>query len=468
MALTEREKVIAREALKKAQQTPPAPAASISWEEFDKLSNSTSNTEAPANDKSFVQKAAEVVPNLAVGFAKGAGSTLAGASKLGEKYLLNPIDRLMGNKVSETSSVEELGIDKSLEATNTTQKIGKGIEQIVEFLIPGSASVKAGKAAKVALGGSKLAKAAGLGTRAITEAGIVGGQTAIQQGQIDDKAKTTAIVAALFPVAGAGLTSIKLGAGKVGQKIEQSVIRPSAEDIKDGFNIQNLAKYKVGGSIKEVIANTHIKLNELGQQLKNKLAGSNASLNLNSIFEETSEDLLKNKGVNFGNVTAIKRVLEDQLKPEILEQAGQNGLIDLVEANFIKRGAGTKGAWAYGRVEPDASAVERVYTTFYNKLKTAIEKNAPEGVKELNKQMSDLIPISNAALRRLPVEQRNNMISLTDSIGLFSAIFDPRSLALLGANRLAKSGKFGNFLMNVAESVKKPSATSVGKRIFGN
>lgn len=99
---------------------------------------------------------------------------------------------------------------------------------------------------------------------------------------------------------------------------------------------------------------------------------------------------------------------------------------------------------------------------------SAIEKNAPEGVKELNKQMSDLIPISNAALRRLPVEQRNNMISLTDSIGLFSAIFDPRSLALLGANRLAKSGKFGNFLMNVAESVKKPSATSVGKRIFGN
>jgi hypothetical protein len=73
-------------------------------------------------------------------------------------------------------------------------------------------------------------------------------------------------------------------------------------------------------------------------------------------------------------------------------------------------------------------------------------------VKELNKQMSELIPISNAALRRLPVEQRNNMIGLTDSIGLFSSIFDPKALALIGANKLARSGKFGEFLMKVAES----------------
>lgn len=435
-------------------------------------SASIPESSAQPKEKTGLQKAAgllptNLVPNLAAGAAKGLGSTLAGASALGEKILQAPL-KALGMKTPESTGAEELGLKDKLKPEGTAQEIGFGLEQIAEFLVPGGASLKAGKAAELALGASKLAKAGKLGARVATEAALAGGQTALQQGQLDDKAKTNAIVAALFPVIGSGLTALKSGAGKVGQRIEQSVIKPNAEDLADGFDIKNLSKYKVGGSLKEVVANTHTRLNELGQQLKNKLAGANVSVNLNNIFEEAANDLLKNKGVNFGNVGAIKRVLEDQLKPEILEQAGQNGLVDLVEANFIKRGAGTKGAWAYGRVEPDASAVEKVYTTFYNKLKTAIEKNAPEGVKDLNKQMSELIPISNAALRRLPVEQRNNMIGLTDSIGLFSAMFDPKSLALLGANRLARSGKFGNFLMNVAESIKKPSATQVGKRIFGN
>ena len=157
--------------------------------------------------------------------------------------------------------------------------------------------------------------------------------------------------------------------------------------------------------------------------------------------------------------------MENQLLPEIKEQAGQRGVVGLLKATDIKRGAGTKGSWAYNRPEPDANAIEKVYTTFYNKLKIAIEKNAPQGVKEINKKMSDLIPISNAALRRLPVEQRNNIISLTDSIGLFSSMFDPRSLALIGANRLSKSGKFGQFLVNLAERTPK---TGIGQRIFLN
>lgn len=88
---------------------------------------------------------------------------------------------------------------------------------------------------------------------------------------------------------------------------------------------------------------------------------------------------------------------------------------------------------------------------------------------ELNKQISELIPISNASLRRLPIEQRNNVISLTDSIGLYGAMFDPKALVLIGANRLSKSGKFGNFLVNVSERIGKSKLPSgnVGSRVFG-
>jgi hypothetical protein len=71
------------------------------------------------------------------------------------------------------------------------------------------------------------------------------------------------------------------------------------------------------------------------------------------------------------------------LQSEIKQVAGKDGKVDLVEATNIKRGAGSKGAWAYNRPEADASAIEKVYTEFYNVLKNHIEKSAPAGVKAI-------------------------------------------------------------------------------------
>jgi hypothetical protein len=60
-----------------------------------------------------------------------------------------------------------------------------------------------------------------------------------------------------------------------------------------------------------------------------------------------------------------------------------------------------------------------------------------------------------AALRRLPVEQRNNALSLTDSIGLFSSIFDPKALLVLGATKAANSGRVGNVLQKAGAAIRK-------------
>ena len=108
----------------------------------------------------------------------------------------------------------------------------------------------------------------------------------------------------------------------------------------------------------------------------------------------------------------------------------------------------------HNRPEADASAIEKVYTEFYNVLKNQIEKSAPEGVKDINKQLSEIISIQNAALRRLPVEQRNNLFSLTDSMGLMSALIDPKALLLLGATRAARSGRVGNALTKAGQAIR--------------
>jgi len=254
---------------------------------------------------------------------------------------------------------------------------------------------------------------------------------------------------------------IQKGAGnvleKTGQKIQNTVIKPSIRDVKDGFKIENVSKYDVGGSLPETIAKTHTKMNSLVQELNAKLKGSTNKSDLNEVYKQTIKELGGDKAMSFGDNSAISRVLKS-LKSEI-QQVSPDGKVDLIRATNVKRGAGSKGAWAYNRPEADSSAIEKVYSKFYSVLKKNIEKNAPEGVGDINKQISELIPISNAALRRMTVEERNNALSLMDNIGLVSSVFDPRSLALFGTNRLLKSGKVGNALTKAGQKLKGTTGT---------
>lgn len=396
------------------------------------------------------------------GFGKGVGkgllSTVRGASSLGEKMIKSvgrvatpkSLEKAFGFQKADQTTAEKVISDESVTPVGTGEKIGFGAQQLAEFLVPSS---------KIA----KLSKGRNLLTRSAIEGSAVGGQTAIQQGGFDEDAKVNAIVGAMFPVVG---SVVSRGIGKlkpVGEKIQSTVIRPNARDMKDGFKVENLTKYGVGGTTEEVVANTHIAINQRMQRLQSMLENTDATVDLREVVRNTQDRLLKDKASDFGNIKAIKRVAES-LGDEVAEVA-PGGIVDLVRATNVKRGAGAKGSWAFNRPETDASAVESVYTTFYDEIKKAIESQSPETLRTINKEISELIPLSNAALRRLPVEQRNNIISLTDSIGLFSAMFDPRALALIGANRLSKSGKFGQYLIDVS---KKAPKSAIGKRFLGN
>lgn len=363
-------------------------------------------------------------------------------------------------------------------ATTGAQETGQFAEQIAEFLMPSSKILNVEKGLTGLVKGAGLIQGATkLGIRSAVSGGTTGAISAIQnQGQIDDNVKTNAIIGALFPVAGKiigkGLEATSGGLKTIGQKIQQSVIKPSVNDVRDGFKIENLNKYKLGGSLQETLAKTNNAMNDLSTQLKSKLAGSHIGVNLNTAVENTVRRLTGNKITNFGDNAGISRVLNN-LQNEVLDVAGKNGLVDLVDANVIKRGAGTKGSWVFGNPDPDARAVEKVYNTFYNELKTSIENAANQsgqtGIKEINKQLSELIPINNAVLRRIPIAERNNAISLTDLISLTGSVLDPRALILTGVNRLSKSGQVGNLLVRASEAIKNPTGgNSVKQRLFGN
>lgn len=401
---------------------------------------------------SFLRGAGEFVK----GAAKGVVSTATGAAALGERLFARPLlpsraERALLETPETGETVAERLIPPSLRVPTPPQRLGFQTEQIAEFLAPSR-------------GISRLTLGLKTVPRALREAGVFGVQRALQKGEIDEDVKTAAIAGGLFPLGGATFAGAKRLFKPVGEKIQAVVLKPTARDIQDGFKIEDVNKYKLGGSVQETLTKAQVRMNELSDRLGSLLEAKKTKLNLNKVFAETSEAISKFKQRHFGDIAANQRVLT-QLQSEIKEVAGDKGLVNLVEATNVKRGAGTKGSWAFGRADPDSSAIETVYTTFYGKLKTAIERSAPPGVKEINKQISEIIPISNAALRRTPIELRNNILGITDSLSLFGALFDPRALALLGASRLSRSGTFGAYLAKLGEQL--PSRTAIGRRIFG-
>lgn len=427
----------------------------------------------------------QISTDLGMGVLKGAGSTLKGLGQIGSDILNNTVGRVTniltgkGNVSSkpispiyDKTTPESQKVDELLNPNGTAENIGYGAEKIAEFLAPSAEIAKGTKALTGLVKGTDMAS--GLlrtGIKAGTEALSTGAISTAQQGGINDQVKTNALVGGLFSLAGsgisAGIKALSNPAKSLGEKIATTVIKPNASDMADGFNVKNLQKYDLGGTLEQTMAKTQNKLNDLSTQLKTKLAGSNTSINLNTIYDDTVKSLEGNRAKNFGNIKGTERVLQS-LKDEIIQVAGNNGLVSIPEAQLVKQGAGTKGSWVFGSGDPDASAVEKVYNAFYSNLKTAIEKNSPEGVKEINKQISELIPISNAVIRRLPVAQRNSVLGLTDHIGLFGAVFNPKELLMLGASKLSKSGQFADYLTKVADNMKNyQPTTAVGQRILG-
>lgn len=254
-------------------------------------------------------------------------------------------------------------------------------------------------------------------------------------------------------VAGGGVVAKGIGSflGSLGDKVLNTVIRPTSNDIADGFSINTIKKYNLGGSLSKMYNKTEAKLNDLTQQLNTKLASSPETIDLQSVLKDTVAQLSSNKIKGFGANTSVSSAL-DQLKGEI--GALDKSSISIPEAQLVKQSSGKFGAWQYGMTDPASTARQTVYNAFYRNLKTAIENNSPVGVKGINSQLSELIPVQNAILRRIPVADRNSALSLTDMLGLVGGAIDPRALAGLGISLAQKSGTVGNILSKTAPVIE--------------
>lgn len=295
---------------------------------------------------------------------------------------------------------------------------------------------------------------AALATGAAVGAGTMAG-TALQEDKPAAEVAKQGLIGGLVGGATAGAVR---GIGKlieaVGGKILNSVIKPTKPDLDDGFSMNTIKEYNLGGSLDTIKTKTQTKLTELTNNLNSKLADSPNRIDLNKVYQQTVSELTdESKLRGFGANVKIGNTLE-QLKEEIgiVAQEGGNSIPD---AQIIKQASGGFGAWQYGKADPDSKATEIIYNTFYSKLKKAIEDASPEGVRSINQELAKLIPVMNAVIRRIPIEQRSGAISLNEMIGLVGSSVNPIALGPTLLAILSRSGAAGNVLANIGEPIAR-------------
>lgn len=384
--------------------------------------------------------------------------TSVGASLLGNenyaKTTANEADRIQREGVDYGA----LGKVKPIGAGFDIRKsVGENVKPLLSAAGTGAEIASTIAGAKLPIAGTVLGKVGQFGTLGAVSGA---GNAAIEEKSPEEIAKAAGMGALVggvtggaFGVAGKGLKGLGNLLGKTGDKIQTSVIKPSQADIKDGFSIETIKKYNLGGSLKSSFSKTDATLDNLTKELNAKLSQSNAALDLNKVYENTAKRLLGNKLESFGSNAQMENAIE-KLRSEIVTVAGKNGFVSIPEAQLVKRASGHFGAWTYGVPTPEATASQKVYNTFYNELKTSIEKASPEGVKDINQQISKLIPVMNALIKRIPVAERNNALSLTDIISLTGAALDPRALSISLLNLASKSGSVGSALSKTPKAIK--------------
>jgi hypothetical protein len=436
--------------------------------------------------------------NVAVGAAKGLGSTIAGASALGEKMMSAPL-KAVGAPVQEDYLGER--VQEKLKPEGLAQKIGFGAEQIGEFLIPGAAPVKAAKAAQVGLGLAKAEKAVGvagkaakaaeaakglgrLGTRMGTEAAAVGGVAAIQQGELGDEAVGAAKFGAAVPIIGKGLSAVGATGRALGiapDKIINSLIKPLQRDFFFGKNPgAGVAKEGiVANSWDDLIDKLGAKTEEIGEQIGTTLKGATQRVSLSGVMKPLDDAIVGAKTAPGINAPLITRL--ETAKKDITRIIRKKKQITPQEAFKIKQSIANLTKFTEPLTD---NALNKALKGIYGNIKEKINVAVP-AVKELNERYANIKTAHIAAKYRDRIIERQNVLPLASKIagGVSGFSFGSIPGALLGvmAGATVERGLASPaFKTRVAaalqkmsiverrEAIKNPIVKNFLNRVFGS
>lgn len=227
------------------------------------ISNNLKQQRELNKQKEISDEGVSGVEGFAQGFGKGILETVKGAGQLGEQIggallpdFATPRDvfseEALNENTAQGGNIGTLLNEENLRAKGTAEKVGKTVEKIVEFAIPGTKISKAGKGAGFVK--NVVGQSVGSGTIASVQAGEVGQETAI--------AAATDIVLpgigkfVLKPIARGGSRLLKEGLGILSGTSEETITAASQAVSKGGQSKIAFNEALSGNVTPEQIANT--------------------------------------------------------------------------------------------------------------------------------------------------------------------------------------------------------------------
>lgn len=399
-------------------------------------------------------------PNVVFGFGKGIAQAYGEVGNIIGK----PLDKAYEAITGQTPAVSASLTDEQLKPKSAPEGIGKFAGQAQQFALGAEGTKPLVGAVENTVSKFGLPS---LGKKLISTfaRSLIGGGEGYGisrlQGVNKEDATTNALIAGTLPWVGAGFSALKESAGALGEKIQTAVIKPSKADLADGFKIENVNKYKLGGNLAETADKVQGTIKNLVTELKTKIKPGTADVDLNKVGSAVIDKFSKATAENAGSNMAIQRELQKFIQE--IDALSPNGIVDIADAQLTKQGFGAQGAWQWNIPLEDANAKEQIYNFAYNQIKKEIEAQGAPGIAAINKQLSELIPIQNAVIRRIPIAARSNPLSLTDIVSLIKN--GPGGLTLFSLNRLLKSGKIGSALSGLVENPETRSG--LGTTILG-
>lgn len=387
------------------------------------------------------------------GILRSMGDIAGGASKITSEYITSPIKAITPSFVKE-------GIRKAPE------EIGSMIPDIM----------KKGAGKVYELSGLKKGIAADIEwikthPETMRNLGAVGNMAGAALG--------TGIGAPIAKTAVKGAAE-GLGEGlvKTSGRIQGTKVKINIPEMKKGASNEMYTKYGVFGNAKKVKDQWQNNINGLYGQVKEKIsqAADNPEnyASIEDIFSAAKQSASK-YGKSKTAVADIHKQL-DALKSKF-DEVYPDGMINILDAQVEKQVIGKKGDWLArsGQISgnPDASVGSQAHNALYDALKTNVENKGSEGIRELNKQISEMIPMERAASKQVLVQNRKNLIPMDDYIGALTVASAAASgnllpVAIAGANVLSKSPTVAKALYKTGKALSSESGFIGSKTELGN
>lgn len=371
---------------------------------------------------------------VATGTFKSAANTVIGAGNV-----LQNIGTGITKAILPASAEKYFGVDQmGIQALNPETKIGSRVRDILK---PQGTAEKIGSTitdvAAYAIPGTMVGKAtSGLG-KVAQVAGQVASDVAVNAAQTDGDLKSmkdTAIISALFPVAGklAGGVSdfIKAQGKEFAPRLINSLIKPVSKAMSFGKNPGRAIAEEgiVASNFDELVQKVSQRKSEVGSeigQLTTQATSEGKLLDLTDTLTPIDEAIAKAKKSPKTNAALITRL--ENAKSDIITN---RNLLDVTpdDAFMFKQDVSDITKFTESVTDDDIvnGALTKVYGRVKGKINSAIgDAKSASGntIQKLQEKYADLTSAEIAAKNRDIIAQRSNVISLPQNVvGIGSAL----------------------------------------------